>query len=425
MRTATDPWSFAPDAPVCGRSQAGFSLFQAMLALVVIAAGVGVWLKFWVQDHQVQSVQRQATVLQTARLAGQRLVVHYRDQLLSSAAGTQITLASDGSLLSSPLTPTATSTLAGVTTVSWRFSVTDLVALKLVDASFPSKGVYGSLVGADLQWDLAARTTAAGVGVAASTQVRGTACYNQPLVRDGQPDGLALSTLMAQVTRNVGVVGTGSAATSYQSGAFASTLPADPSQLRWSGGQTGLPAGITPAAGLVCGLVGDWGGADATGRSAFTTVQLGDTCTEPNALAWLSPTGGATPQHIVWCDASQWKLFMGAAVGQACVQGQMAFDASDLRTLWCDPNSLTFVSAYMPTAPQTCNIARDGVLAIEVGTGFPKWCDGTSWRPGLPQLASVTTGVSIGGACTTQGSLGVNSANNLLYCQSGLWVKLN
>lgn len=431
MRTDPDPWSCAPVASVRRRAQAGFSLFQALLALVVIAAGVGVWIKFWVQDHQVQSVQRQADVLQTARLAGQRLVVHYRDKLLSGAA---LTHAIDGSGMSASLLPTGTSAAAGVTTVSWTFEVASVVLLKLLDASFPERGVHGSLSNAKLLLNLTATTLtpSSASGMAPSTQVRGTVCYDRPLVRDGQPDGLALSTLMAQVSRNVGVVGTGGASTSYQSGVFAITMPNDPTQLLWSGGRIPLPSGITPAVGLVCGLVGDWGGSDATGRAAFTTVKLNDTCTEPNALAWLSPTGGATPQHIVWCNGSQWKLFKGGDVGQTCSVGQMAFNNADLRPLWCSTFG-TFVLAYAPPifvpgpGALACNSSNSGMLAVRLGSGAPMWCDGSVWQSGLPQLAFVTTGVTIGATCNIPGGLGVNTLNNLLYCDqsSGVWVKLN
>ncbi|MEY2621191.1 MAG: hypothetical protein RIT26_1011, partial [Pseudomonadota bacterium] len=131
----------------------GLTLVESMLSLVVFSVAIGTIIKIWVQDHQIQQVQRQAEVLETARLAGLRISTLYRNALASTASP-QLSTKVDGTALATPILPTST-TGAGNTNL-WTLSGTDLINLQLLDTGFPTVGLYGSLSGAQLQLNLSA-----------------------------------------------------------------------------------------------------------------------------------------------------------------------------------------------------------------------------------------------------------------------------
>jgi hypothetical protein len=179
------------------RRHRGFALVQAVLALAVISAAVGLGVQRWGSDLQMRSVQRQAELLQSARLAAQRLVSIYRNQLVVSSGGVtpQLLVAIDGTPLNYPppylsaIGPSSTD-VSGVTTALWRLSGSDLINLKLLPAGYPIEGVYSGLAGATLQLDLTATYTPASASATASAlssnQVKGTLCYTRPMMREGQ-----------------------------------------------------------------------------------------------------------------------------------------------------------------------------------------------------------------------------------------------
>jgi hypothetical protein len=415
------------------RAQRGFALFQATLVMAMVALCVGLWVQAGGEDRQVEALQRQAGTLNVARLAGQRLVAIYRNQLVadlsamsSQPANLYLSIASDGSLLSTPLqSDTISSPANNTTTVKWRFTGQDLITLKLLDSNFPKTGLYGSLAGASLQLDLTAKLTPASAGKPAQNQIQGTLCYTRPLLRDGVPDGAALAALISQVSRKGSVVGTGGGkgiSSTIDSGALAISLGADPANLQWSGGSTpvpkdpvnDVPSAITPAAGLVCALVGDWGGVESTGRNALSTANPGDTCGHPNTLAWMA-SADAAPRQILWCSGGKWSLFMGAKEGDGCTQGQIAFNSNDLSILVCDPGGTPdklnkFVQGYViTTQPGRVSTTTGNAIYINPGTGRANFADGNGkfiagWPTKGQALAALD--VTVGDACTTKDQLG-------------------
>jgi hypothetical protein len=336
-----------------------------MLALVVFSVAIGAIIKVWVLDHQTKQIQRQAEVLQTARLAGQRLITLYRKELSSAVASPRLTDRVDGTLLTTPIDP---SSMAGPgNTNLWTLYGTDLIDLQLLDTNFPTNGLYGSLSGANLQINLSASRT--------DQKITGTVCYDQPLKEDTRVDLSALSTLLAQASRGISVVGAGSInGSGQQGGVFVASYPGDGAHLK--GGASGVvisnPMAGNPE-GIVCGLVGDWGGLESTGRPASSTVSLGGACTEPNALAWLDAgvSGGSPlpPQNIVWCNGRNWALLHGAKTGDACTAGRTAVDTDSgsttyLQPLMCGPGNTYTVGRMLPFKENvTCNASAEGQLA--------------------------------------------------------------
>jgi type II secretory pathway pseudopilin PulG len=404
----------------------GIGLVESMLALVVFSVAIGAIIKVWVQDHQIQQIQRQAEVLQTARLAGQRLVGFYRNAL--SLASPSLTTDIEGNALSAAINPTSTS---GGTNV-WQFNRQNLVNLKLLDSNFPTQGVFGSLSSANLQFNLSADRS--------KQRITGTVCYDQPLKKDGQVDMQSLGALLGHVSRNVSVVGTAAVnGSSYQSGVFVAAYPGSSTVLK------GAVSGVSPSnpitgqpAGVICALVGDWGGLENTGRSAYTTVSLPSTCTEPNALAWLNTGAGAQPQNIVWCDGANWKLFHGANAGGACVAGAMSIDADPasstyLQPLTCGPGNTYVAGRLVPFKEDlTCNASNEGLLATGKTDSKIYRCQSTAWVNLLTATINfgVTTGVAENDACgqTNPAALALDSsspASVLMVCLNNKWRRVN
>ncbi|MDI9332508.1 MAG: type II secretion system protein [Alphaproteobacteria bacterium] len=405
----------------------GFGLVESMLALVVFSVAIGALIKVWIDDHQTQQVQRQAEVLNTARLANQRLVSFYRNTLGASVAAPSISTAVDGTALVSAIS----GTVSGAEN-QWTFTRQNLIDLKLLDANFPVNGVWGSLSTAQLQINLKSSRT--------DQRTTGTACYDQAVRKEGQVDMAGLSALLAQVSRNVSVVSsTGVTGSSYHSGLFVASYPGAGGTLKGSVGGFTLanPISGTPE-GIVCTLIGDWGGAETQGRSAvYAVVTVNSACTEPNALAWLNSQGNGRPQHIVWCNGSNWKLLNGAEVGGACQTGRMAVvedpaSAEFLQPLMCGPGNTYLLGRLAPVKERlTCDASTDGFMAIGQTDSKIYRCASSAGAFAWTTTFSTTvnfgfaSGTTLGGTCTPTDAIGTTTTNQLTVCRGGTWQQVS
>ena len=396
----------------------GFGLVETTLGLLIFSVAVAALVKLWVDDFDVLKAQRQAEVLQTARLAGQQLVTHYRRSLLGSPAAS-ITTDINGAALASAISPS--SAAGGVT--KWRFNRQHLVNLKLLPSDFPVNGIYGSLLTANLQFDIESFQS--------SGVISGTVCYDQPLLKGGQLDTLALGTILSQVTGNVALVTpSGGSGSTYQSGVLVASYPGAASVLR------GSTVGVTPPnpiagtpEGIVCGLVGDWGGGEAVARTTATSfVPLGSSCTEPNALAWVNPitAGIGPPQYIAWCNGAKWRLLNGSKVGDTCAPGQTALLDPSLQTgfpiqpLMCSTATATtttgvFVRAKLLAFKENwaCNAANVGHLAVGKSDQKIYECKDSEWINDVvgavvEDKLRIRTGITAGDLCEAK-TLGLSS----------------
>jgi type II secretory pathway pseudopilin PulG len=407
----------------------GFGWVESMLVLVVFSVATGAIIRVWVQDHQIQRVQRQTDVLQTARLASQRLITLYRNNLASTAVSPTLTTKVDGTALTTPINSTAG---AGGTNL-WNISVSQLIDLQLLDSNFPVKGVYGSLINAGLQLNLTVSRS--------DQKVVGTLCYDQPLTQDGRVDLSALGALQTQVSRSVSALGTGPGNdSSFQSGVFVASYPGDGSHLKGSASGISIPNPIAGnPEGIVCGLVGDWGGLENTGRSSYATATLGAACTEPNALAWLRPDSGSSqPLHALWCNGSNWQLFHGAKVGDSCTAGTMAVNADSASTtymqpLMCGPSNTLVVGRAVPLKESlTCNSTIEGLLATGQTDRKIYLCRSGTWENDIASggkvvITPVTTDGPGGDTCGSESisPMGYRTSDNkILLCQGGIWITM-
>ncbi|MEY2621192.1 MAG: hypothetical protein RIT26_1012 [Pseudomonadota bacterium] len=425
----------------------GFGWVESMLALVVFSVVTGALIQVWVKDHEMQRVQRQADVLQTARLASQRLVSLYRRTLAFPVGIPLLLNRVDGSTLTSPITGSAS---GGYNT--WVLTQAQLIDLQILDGNFPGSGVYGSLINAQLQLNLTASQS--------SQKITGTLCYNQPLLKDGQADLSALGALQAQVSRSSSAVSAGTVNnTSHQSGVFVASYPGDGAHLKGSASGINIanPIAGSPE-GVVCALVGDWGGLENTGRTAYPAATLNGACTETHALAWLTPDSTSSqPTHALWCNGSQWKLFQGAQVGDTCNDGAMGVDANAssatyLQPLMCGPSNTMVAGRMVPLKENlTCDNSNLGILAIgkadqkiyrcqSVARASNKNYNDLIWNNdfyngGRYQLTRVQfqsdPGASIPCDATAINSLGYRTSNTaavndfkLLICWGGNWSGL-
>ncbi len=407
----------------------GLTLVESMLSLVVFSVAIGAIIKIWVQDHQIQQVQRQAEVLETARRSSQKLITLYRSALASTASP-QLSTKVDGTALTTPILPTSTAG-AGNTNL-WSLSGDQLVELQLLDSGFPTSGLYGSLSGAQLQLNLSASRS--------DQKITGTLCYNQPLLKDGKVDLSALGTLLAQASRGIAVVGANSInGSGQQGGVFVASYPGDGAHLKGSASDISIDNTFSGTEGIVCGLVGDWGGLESTGRLATAMVSLGGACTEPNALAWLDPgSASAQPQNIVWCDGIQWKLLNAASVGDGCTAGRTAINSDSnsdtyLQPLMCDKSNKMVAGRLLPFKDNiTCNAGAEGRMAAGLNDQRIFRCtysnSSYSWLTAfLPVAETTLPGVPANSSCASfeTNTLGQTSSGDLLVCApSGNWTYL-
>ena len=408
------------------RSRRGFGLIESTLAMVVFSAAIAGVIKVWIDNAEIQKAQRQADLLQTARIAGQRLVASYRNTL-THAPVANLSTALDGTTLVTPIAPAAG---APAGSNAWAFTRDDLVNLKVLNTNFPTTGTYSSLGNATILVNLSADQT--------TKKITGTVCYSEPLTKGGVLDTSGLGILMSQMSKGDAVID-GSNSKS-NSGVFVASYPGSSTQLRGSNTTITPPNPITGTpAGIICALVGDWGGTENFGRSAYTVVKLGTACSDPNALAWVNPvSSGAQPQHLAWCNNSIWKLPNSGLVGDGCTAGQMAFKdpgstTDTITPLTCIPNSTSTPvgtlkpSRYVPVKEDiTCDSARQGLLGIGATDSKVYFCHNSTWLQEVNGAVdagySVVRDVAINTACAqSTTSLGVDSSNKLHFCWGGVW----